>query len=79
MIIAVDFDGTLADTDATKIYAPNTKLIEYLIDRRKHGDKLILWTCREDARLYDAIVWCHGQGLSFDAVNENIDGLKKME
>lgn len=77
MIIAVDFDHTLADTDATKIYAPNTKLIEYLIDRRKHGDKLILWTCREDTRLYDAIVWCHGQGLSFDAVNENIDGLKK--
>ena len=42
MTIAVDFDGTLADTDATKIYAPNTKLINYLIDRRNNGDKIIL-------------------------------------
>lgn len=35
MTIAVDFDGTLADTDATKIYSPNTKLINYLIARRE--------------------------------------------
>lgn len=42
MIIAVDFDGTLADTDATKIYSPNTKLINYLIARRKNDDKIIL-------------------------------------
>ena len=42
MTIAVDFDGTLADTDATKIYSPNTKLINYLIDRRKNDDKIIL-------------------------------------
>ena len=42
MTIAVDFDGTLADTDATKIYSPNTKLINYLIARRNNGDKIIL-------------------------------------
>lgn len=50
MTIAVDFDQTLADTDATKIYSPNTKLINCLIDRRKQGDKIILWTCREGSR-----------------------------
>ena len=64
MTIAVDFDGTLADTDGTKIYSPNTKLVNYLIDRRKQGDKIILWTCRE------------GSGLEFDAVNDNLPGLK---
>lgn len=43
MTIAVDFDGTLADTDATKTYSPNTKLINYLIARRENGDKVILF------------------------------------
>lgn len=76
MIIAVDFDGTLADTDATKIYSPNTKLINYLIDRRKNDDKIILWTCREGSRLEQAIEWCKEQGLEFDSVNDNLLGLK---
>ena len=76
MIIAVDFDGTLADTDATKIYSPNTKLINYLIDRRKNDDKIIIWTCREGSRLEQAIEWCKEQGLEFDSVNDNLPGLK---
>lgn len=76
MIIAVDFDGTLADTDATKIYSPNTKLINYLIDRRKNDDKIILWTCREGSRLEQAIEWCKRYGLRFDAVNDNLQELK---
>ena len=76
MIIAVDFDGTLADTDATKIYSPNTKLIDYLIERRKQGDKIILWTCREGSRLEQSVEWCKYQGLEFDAVNDNLPGLK---
>lgn len=74
--IAVDFDGTLADTDATEIYSPNTKLINYLIERRRQGDKVILWTCREGSRLEQAVEWCKHQGLEFDAVNDNIPGLK---
>lgn len=76
MIIAVDFDGTLADTDATKIYSPNTKLINYLIDSRKNGSFVILWTCREGSRLDQAVEWCKNQGLEFDAVNDNLPGLK---
>ena len=76
MTIAVDFDGTLADTDATKIYSPNTKLINYLIARRNNGDKVVLWTCREDSRLDQAVEWCKQQGLEFDAVNDNLPGLK---
>ena len=76
MVIAVDFDQTLADTDATKIYSPNTKLINYLIARKKKGDKVILWTCREGLRLDSAVEWCKQQGLEFDAVNDNLPGLK---
>lgn len=76
MTIAVDFDQTLADTDATKIYAPNTKLINYLIERREQGGKIILWTCREGPRLNQAVEWCKHQGLEFDAVNDNLPELK---
>ena len=75
-VYAVDFDQTLADTDATKIYSPNTKLINYLIARRENGDKVILWTCREGSRLEQAVEWCKEQGLEFDAVNDNLPGLK---
>lgn len=76
MTIAVDFDQTLADTDATKIYTPNAKLINYLIKRREQGDKIILWTCREGSRLEQAVEWCNNQGLEFDAVNDNLQALK---
>ena len=78
MIIAVDFDQTLADTDATKIYSPNTKLINYLIDRRNNEDKVILWTCREDSRLDQAVNWCKEHGLEFNAVNQNLPGYIKL-
>ena len=74
--IAVDFDGTLADTDVSKIYSPNMKLINYLIDRKKAGDKIILWTCREGSRLKQAVEYCESYGLTFDAVNDNLTHMK---
>ena len=76
MTIAVDFDQTHAYTDATKINHANTKLINFLIERRKQGDKIILWTCREGSRLEQAVEWCKHHGLEFDAVNDNLPGLK---
>lgn len=44
----------------------------HLIKRRKQGNKIILWTCREGDRLQEAVEWCKSYGLEFDAVNENI-------
>ena len=76
MIIAVDFDGTLADTDATQIYGANENLIAKLIILRQKGNKIILWTCREGERLQEAVDWCRGYGLEFDAVNDNLRELK---
>ena len=76
MIIAVDFDGTLADTDATRIYTPNENLIAKLIILRQKGNKVILWTCREGDRLNDAIEFCRKYGLEFDAVNDNLSRYK---
>ena len=72
MIIAVDFDGTLCVDAYPEIGQANKKLIWELINRQAEGDKLILWTCRAEGRLNDAVEWCAKQGLSFDAVNENL-------
>jgi hypothetical protein len=72
VIYAVDFDGTLCESKYPGIGAPNTKLIEHLIKKRSHGAKIILWTCRVDERLQEAVDWCKEHGLEFDAVNDNL-------
>lgn len=71
-IIAVDFDGTLCSDRYPEIGKPNQGLIHYLKDRKKHGSKLILWTCRCSKPLENAVDWCISQGLEFDAINENV-------
>lgn len=71
MIIAVDFDGTLAITDYPKIIAPRWDVIRFCKRRSLAGDTIILWTCREGTELYEAVKWCSEHGLFFDYVNEN--------
>lgn len=71
-IIAVDFDGTLCGECYPQIGLPNLPLIALLKQLRMEGKRIILWTCRCGERLSDALVWCEGLGLQFDAVNENV-------
>lgn len=76
-VFAVDFDGTLCSSVYPGIGEPNKELIAYLIKKRKQGDKVILWTCREGNSLISAVAWCAAFGLEFDAVNENIPEMIK--
>ena len=71
-IIAVDFDGTLCQDCYPEIGAANVALIRYLREQRQHGARIILWTCRCGAVLEEAVAWCAGHGLLFDAVNQNL-------
>lgn len=71
-VIAVDFDGTLCMNKWPDIGAPYLDLINRLKELRRDGHKVILWTCRERMRLVEAVAWCSGYGLFFDAVNDNI-------
>lgn len=71
-IIAVDFDGTLCENRWPYIGAPNSELIEYLRQRQRAGNKIILWTCRAGEKLEEAMDWCREHGLYFNAVNENL-------
>lgn len=71
-IIAVDFDGTLCENKWPEIGEPNEELIEYLKKRQANGEKLILWTARNEEQTQQAVEWCEEQGLIFDAVNDNL-------
>lgn len=72
-IIAVDFDGTLCENKWPEIGPPRWDVANYIMDMKRAGAKIILWTCRQGKELLDAIYWCRETyGLVFDAVNENV-------
>lgn len=72
MIVAVDYDETLAINDnyGETIFM-NEKLIEALKFMQTKGHKVILWTCREGKWLIEAVEKCKQYELFFDAINEN--------
>ena len=78
-IIAVDFDGTLCYADYPNIGKPRLEIIEYVkMCREIEKARLILWTSRTGDRLREAVEWCAEQGLTFDAVNENLPEIIEM-
>lgn len=85
LTIAVDFDGTLCEfafPGIGKQKLGHRALMDKLIELRKDGHKLILWTNRGDNEKYpvltEAVEWCKERGLEFDSVNENLSNQKKL-
>lgn len=70
-IIAVDFDGTLCFDEYPGVGKLNMYAVGVLTKFRRNGGKLILWTCRHDKPLEDAVQALRDAGLEFDAVNAN--------
>ena len=77
-IIAVDFDGTLVEDNFPEAGKPNLELIQLLKTLQGFGVKVILWTCRTGKHLFDAVHYCLGHDLIFDAVNENLPEVQKL-
>ena len=71
MIIAVDFDNTLAYTDYPVILKPITSIINLCLEAQGEGHTIILNTCRCGFALENAVSFCKYYGLEFDYVNEN--------
>ncbi len=82
-IIAVDFDSTIAFdawpriTDNTKV---NSVVVNWIKRRQRMGDRVILWTCRENfggvnfpdyEYKNDALQFCTRNQLFFHNVNSN--------
>lgn len=72
MIIAVDFDGTLCE-DIFPNIGNETEVLQHVRVLKNLGCKLILYTCRRDTNLSKAVEWCKNRGLTFDAINENLE------
>ena len=77
-ILAVDFDGTLVSDKYPEIGSPNEKLFTICKRLRERGVRVILWTCRNNEPLAEAVMYCYLKGLSFDAVNENIPETQEL-
>lgn len=77
-IYAVDFDGTLCENRWPSIGEPNMELIRFLKTEQEKGNKVILYTMREDELLEEAEEWLFSE-FDFlpDAVNDNLKEQKE--
>ena len=73
MIIAVDFDNTIARTTFPEIHGEIAGAIGALNHFQRAGHTVILWTCREGKYLDEAIRWLAERGFSPDCVNCHSD------
>ena len=74
MIIAVDFDGTLCIDGK-----PNVPLINRLRQEQQRGNIVILWTCRENGRLMEAVRFLMSNGLRPNYINRNAtESIKRL-
>lgn len=77
MIIAIDFDGTIADHRYPGTGAEVPGAFRWMRELQAAGAKLILWTMRSDGRdgptLTQAVEFCRQNGVVFYGVNENPD------
>lgn len=72
-ILAVDFDGTIVENKFPEIGKPDYTVVEAIQAYKAMGWKIILWSCRTDDMLQDAVNYCKNQfNLDFDAVNDNL-------
>ncbi|MEE9407571.1 MAG: hydrolase [Polaribacter sp.] len=71
LIIAVDFDGTIAEDAYPKIGEPILFAFQTLKKLQSEGHRLILWTYRSGRKLDEAVAFCKENGIEFYAVNKN--------
>ena len=75
MIIAVDFDGTLCENNYPGIGAPKLDVINTIKKMQAEGHEFILWTCRVDDLLNDALKFLEDHDLHFSKINQDSDFL----
>ena len=72
-IVAVDYDDTLTtNNDYPNAGCINMLAINYCKEFRRRGGLLLLLTCRAGIPLTDALESLAKEGLTFDAVNKNV-------
>jgi ribonucleotide monophosphatase NagD (HAD superfamily) len=71
MIIAVDWDGTIVKCDFPRPGIEIPGAVEALKRIQAAGHFIILWTCREEDTLADAVKFLADRGFVPDVVNEH--------
>jgi hypothetical protein len=78
LIVAVDFDGTIAEHEFPDIGAAVPGAFKWLKKWQAAGARLVLWTMRDDMRcesfgpvLTQAVEFCRRNGVEFWGVNGN--------
>nr|WP_320037162.1 hypothetical protein [uncultured Bacteroides sp.] len=71
MIIAVDFDGTLHTGEFPAIGEPAKDVAEYMQKLHEDGHYIIIWTCRCDQKLVEAINWLIDNNIPFNRINDH--------
>lgn len=78
-IAAVDFDQCLVKGGKfPEIGKINEKLRYELFEGKYKDYKKILWTCRDEQNLIDAVTFCQDNNMYFDEYNRNIEEVRKM-
>jgi|GEM_PF-959439 len=73
-VLSLDYDGTLIYGTWNTRRVPRMDVVAKTLEFCKHPFcDVILWTCREESLLVEAIQHCESLGLKFDAVNMNTD------
>lgn len=71
MIIAIDFDGTIAIDRYPEIGLPLPYAKDVINELHDKGHFIIIWTSRSGAHLIDAVNWLMSRGIQFDRINES--------
>ena len=74
-IVAVDFDGTICEHRFPNIGKVKEGAVEAIKKLKEDGVIIILWTCRYDSLLEEAVAFCHSVGIYPDHINTNYSGL----
>lgn len=72
MIYGIDFDGTIVKEDFPGIGEPIKTVVDFIHRVQDTGHKWILITMREGELLKDALAFLAINGLTPDAVNDNL-------
>lgn len=72
MIIAVDFDGILADdVSFPDVGYPHQQMVDFVKQLIEDGHEVVLWTSRTGQALSNAVTWCYYRGIVFCEINDN--------
>lgn len=73
-VIALDFDGTcIGANDFPGIGSIKPGCVEVLRELTDSGHSIVLWTCRTENYLEEAVAFLGALGVNLNAVNQNID------